>query len=192
MAWRRPTLDYDTVAAEGFAFSFERRDRARWDQGSAVAPEAQEFSFLAGHVEVAQIGCVAGCVIGEPLVGFRDAELMQKTQGIAGGFALIVHQRGQLLRANRRIARTAEIEGRGVDVPLDGVTEQVRQKKQALFGRNGVIDVNFDAVEVAGERVRNIAGDDADAVRLLDVVFNLEAIVGERDHACLSSLILAD
>src|SRR5687767_10719416 len=58
----------------------------------------------------------------------------------------------------------------------------MREQKKPLLGRYQVIDVDFAAVQVAGERIGNVASDDADAVEALQVLLDARAIFGERDH----------
>jgi hypothetical protein len=43
--------------------------------------------------------------------------------------------------------------------------EQVRQQKEALFGRYRIIDMDLRAIQIAGQRIRDVPGDNLDAVR---------------------------
>ena len=82
----------------------------------------------------------------------------------------------------------AQIKRDWIHVPLHGMTEKMREQEETLFGSNGVIDMNFRSIQIAGQRIRDVPGDDPEAVGFLNVVFDSAAIVGERNHVNASIL----
>jgi hypothetical protein len=56
------------------------------------------------------------------------------------------------------------------------------QHKQALLRRNGVIHIDLRAVQVARERIRNVARNHGDSITALQVLLHASGIFGERDH----------
>ena len=50
----------------------------------------------------------------------------------------------------------AQFKNAGNYVPLDRMAKQMRQQKQALFGGHCMINVDFRAIQITGQRVWNI------------------------------------
>ena len=82
----------------------------------------------------------------------------------------------------------AQIERGWIHVPLHGMTEEMRQQEESLFGSNGAVDVNFRSIQIASQRIRDVPGHDPEAVSFLNVAFNPTAIVSERNHVNASIL----
>src|SRR5205823_5207101 len=83
---------------------------------------------------------------------------------------------------HRRLILPPQIEGAFIHVPLHGVAKQMGQQKESLLRRDGVVHVNLRAVEVAGERIRNVTRDNWNAPVLLQVLLHPSSVVGERNR----------
>lgn len=102
------------------------------------------------------------------MIGVEDAALVQQLQSIARRLALIGQQRRQERFLHRRPVRLTQREGLRVGVPLHRMAEQVGQQEQTLLGRDGEIDMNLRAVEVADQGSGDVARHHAHLVPLFD------------------------
>ena len=131
-----------------------------------------------------QVRGIACRVVGEPLIGVGDSDLVEQAQRVAAASFSYSINAGRASLAHRRLARLAELERSGDDVPLDRVAEQVGQQEEALFRRHRVVDVDLGAIQVAGQWIGNVPGDHADAVDLLDAVCSTLAEYSAKRYHC--------
>src|ERR1019366_6977426 len=117
-----------------------------------------------------------------PPIDIHYPDLMEHAKCIACRLPLIIYNRGQQIRANRRRLRPADLEQARVYVPLDRVAKHVRQQEQALFRPYRAIDVNLRPVQVPGQRVGNVARYHADAIEMLQVLLYPDTVFGEWCH----------
>jgi DNA-binding GntR family transcriptional regulator len=175
-------LNDQALAAEGPARRCKLRDGLGLEQRRVVAPEGEKVFLLAGAVVVEEVVQVARCGISQPLIGAVDAALVKKREGVAGSFPLVRQDARHAVFGNRRLVELADLKGAGIGVPLHGVAEEMRQQKQPLFGCDCVIDLDFGAVEVAGERIRDIARDDTDPIGTLQALLHACTVPFEGNH----------
>ncbi len=87
------------------------------------------------------------------MIGAIDAGLPKQCEGVARGFPFISKNGRHQVFRDGRLVQLADFERARVGIPLHSVAKEMGQQKQALFGGDGVIDMDFGPVEVAGERV---------------------------------------
>src|ERR1019366_8152014 len=175
--------DHDAIQPKD---SFDRdklRDGHRLHGWGAIPPEAHEGALLPGSIVMQQVRHIARRVVAEPPIDIHYPDLMEHAQCIACRLPLIIYNRGQQIRANRRRLRPADLEQARVYVPLDRVAKHVRQQEQALFRTYRAIDVNLRPVQVPGQRVGNVARHHADAIEMLQVLLYPATVFGKRYHA---------
>src|SRR6266542_3564408 len=90
-ATQTPISDDDAVAAEYLFCGLESWYLFGFYARRLVPPKAREFSLLSGAIVVRQVGCIARGVVGKPLIGVRDADLMQHAERVAGRLPLVFH-----------------------------------------------------------------------------------------------------
>ena len=167
--------DHHAASAENQPAGRERRNRARFHQRNVRLPEARRMTLLTGAIKVRQICQIARRVLGEPSVRVENSRLVQQPETVAGSLAFVVEKAWQKSFVHRRLSVLTDFERVGIDVPLHSVSEQVGQQKEALFGSDGEIDVDFRTVEIADERIGDIARDHRYMVVILNAFLDAGA-----------------
>src|SRR6516165_78177 len=67
---------------------------------------------------------------------------------------------------------------------LHGVPKEMSEKEQSLLGSNRKIDEDLQTVQIPGQWVRDVPGDDLHAVELLDVMLHASTLVYRRRFVC--------
>src|SRR5258708_3870431 len=173
--------DHHAIHPKNAFLRLERRNRLRLNQRRVLPPEVFELAFVACAIEVQQVGLVGGRVIGEPLVHVRDADLVKQRQPVPRSLAFISQHLGNKRLIHRRLILPAQIKRALIHVPLHRMAKQMSQQEQALLRRDGVVHVNLRAVQVAGERVRDVARDDGNAVVALQMLMHARSVIDKRD-----------
>ena len=104
-------------------------------------------------------------------------DLVEQRQPIPGCLAFIRQYLRKERLIHRRLVLPAQIECAFIHVPLHGVAEQMGQQEEPLLRRDGVIHVNFRAVQIARERIRNVARNDRNAPVVLQVLLHPSRVV---------------
>jgi len=119
---------------------------------------------LTGRVEVPQERQVAGRVVGKPLVEGDNTCFVHRLLAVPACFPLIGLEGIEFLSTGMDGHRHTEPSQRIGDIPLDGVPEKMRDKKEPLFA--GTLAANEDAapVEIALEWWSNLYQIDSDAI----------------------------
>jgi len=133
---------------------------------------------------VRQVCEIAGRKIGKPLVCIANARFVKQFQAVRRRLPFISHERRKECFVHRRHSCPPEFERGGIDVPLHGVAEEMGQQEQPLLGRDRAIDVDFGAVQIADQRIGNIARDHAHEVAPLDSFLDAGAEIREPKVAC--------
>lgn len=107
---------------------------------------------------------------------------MHELDAVACGIALVEINLAEFRFALPEILILAQLAERFGNVPLYGVPEEVDQHEECQFQIERVVELDAQAVEVAGVGVDDVADVDFDAVTFFDVA--LDAVVGglEIDH----------
>src|ERR1700733_4192604 len=159
----------------------KRGNCLRLNRGRIVSPKRPKIPFLSRAIEMQQVCLVARRVITKPAVNISDANLMKQRKSVARGFTFVGNNGGKQIFTHWRLIPLAKFKQRGVRIPLPGVPKKVPQQEQALFRTDGVINMDFRAVEVARQRIGNIPGHDADSVGALQMILRADRIFVERN-----------
>jgi len=168
----RDGSNHDAIESEASLGGRERRDRFRLYEWDVVEPEAAKLASLSRVIVMQKIGLIARPIVGEPLVNVRDACSVKHAQRIGRRLPFVAEDCGNIIVVERGRISLSQLECARVQIPLDGVTEEVGQQEQALFGINRRIEVNFRTVQVTDECPGDIPRNHTNTVDVLQVFFD--------------------
>jgi hypothetical protein len=113
-------------------------------------------TFVAGLVEVSQISEVTRGEVRHPLVQIIDAGVVKQLKTVAAGFAFVGFQFRELFFGRVLLDFGADAPVVLGQIPLNGVTEEMRDDEDGVLHVDVVIDVDFAAAKIAAERIGNI------------------------------------
>src|ERR1700722_6517972 len=175
-------LNHDPIHPERPSCGREWRDRLGLDERRVVPPEGLRIALLTAAIEMQQISPVARAVIRKPLIGIGDATLVKQGQPETGSLAFVGHDRGNQRLIDGRLILPADLKCGRIHIPLHRVSEKMSQQKKSQLSGDRIVDVDFQSVEVAGERIRNISRDHANPVNLLQVLLHSRCVVCKRNR----------
>src|SRR6266516_8019025 len=153
-----PTSNSHAVHSKASPRCRKRRNWLGLDQRKVFGPKGAEIAFFPEAVEIQEISLVALTIGRETFVCICNVGLVQHGKSVACCFSLIGQNCGEELFINGRLILPSDFESAGIRVPLDRVAEQVRQQEKTLLGRYRIVDVDFQAIQIAGQRVGNVPG----------------------------------